>query len=688
MATPMQAWGRTELSPRGYALPQSPQRQQFAASPRAASPRAASPSILREPQQQAQDAARHGFRSSPSGGWYRADRPKRVDLGGRQQTRKQVREYVPGERPTAVRAAEPRRAGAETREWKKHLEQSARPLERSLRTSPDRNRRRAPQSDREVRLSPTRRAVSPRRSVSPMRDTRRAVGMERRAGSPSLHAGRPLYSPRTGARSPLSHGRVSRSPSPQRRITYGYDQDLVTTAGAAAVSSALPCVSLGHDTVVAFKASWMKQQHGATDPADPQLDLQVLQFGMGGEMIKEGLLDAEHPRTEWQIPGESDWRVTATHTGDRSTELGSWQEATIELSEVAPNVHSIYFVVTTRRSLHQPLSQVDSDQLELSTSGGMRAGRALPCELPALSLRRGIDTAVVARLVRTRGAARWGCQPLPLRVEPLKAQVAADRVKPNALLRIAEAVQAFLRQERMEERRLEATDRVVYDSSPLVGRQALVARGGSPTRGIIAGMSPRRAARAPDGGRATYDLGMSTPVKLLGGWQDRNPLDISLLMFGWENTFLPDTHLDRTREAIEWCFDEDRAEWQIAATHSGDLEEDGRGYAGSQELIVYPDTVSHSVQAVFFVVSGGEKRRLEQLRGVHARLWQGASLLHSFDASYVGMATSMVLACMVRDGPRSPWQLHALDVPCFSDAGGRGLSAIKQTCMQWLDETA
>lgn len=149
------AWGpKSARSPRGYP-----------------SPRAASPSILRSSSRGATEAARHGFVSSPSGGWYRKLDAKRVDLGGERQTRKEVREYVPGSapirRPEGRRAAantsarETRRAAAntsarETREWRKHIEQKDRPFERSLRKtkSPSRGRRSPSPFDRSVRMSP------------------------------------------------------------------------------------------------------------------------------------------------------------------------------------------------------------------------------------------------------------------------------------------------------------------------------------------------------------------------------------------------------------------------------------------------------------------------------------------------------------------------------------------------------
>jgi hypothetical protein len=47
--------------------------------------------------------------------------------------------------------------------------------------------------------------------------------------------------------------------------------------------------------------------------------------------------------------------------------------------------------------------------------------------------------------------------------------------------------------------------------------------------------------------------------------------------------------------------------------------------AYAQEIVVFPNDVSHSVQAVFFVLAPGDRMRLEQLRGGHAKLWQVCS---------------------------------------------------------------
>ena len=48
-------------------------------------------------------------------------------------------------------------------------------------------------------------------------------------------------------------------------------------------------------------------------------------------------------------------------------------------------------------------------------------------------------------------------------------------------------------------------------------------------------------------------------------------------------------------------------------------------------LQVYPESVSPSAQAVFFVASASNRKRLEQLQDARARLWQGSTLMHSFD---------------------------------------------------------
>ena len=36
--------------------------------------------------------------------------------------------------------------------------------------------------------------------------------------------------------------------------------------------------------------------------ADPELDVQIMQFDMNGNQIEGGLLDSRHPRTEWKNP--------------------------------------------------------------------------------------------------------------------------------------------------------------------------------------------------------------------------------------------------------------------------------------------------------------------------------------------------------------------------------------------------
>ena len=136
------AWARR--SPRGYP-----------------SPRAPSPSILR------------GSGRGLAGGAY----PKRVDVGGERQTRKTIREYVPGSRPSRHQAAAKKSSAQEIREWKKHNEQKDRTFERSLRktggslgsdrrrlsTSPSRSRRgrSTSPSARSTRISPGL-ATSPR----------------------------------------------------------------------------------------------------------------------------------------------------------------------------------------------------------------------------------------------------------------------------------------------------------------------------------------------------------------------------------------------------------------------------------------------------------------------------------------------------------------------------------------------
>lgn len=273
--------------------------------------------------------------------------------------------------------------------------------------------------------------------------------------------------------------------------------------------------------------------------------------------------------TRGQDEDETDpWHVTATHSGDRTADGGAWQEVTIELPEVASNVHSIYVLVKTRNGL--TLNHVDPEQLEFSATSDSTGGshRRLPCELPALALTRRTDCAIVARLVRTRKHRRhrsvgdivehvvdgWGCQPLPLAVEPFRG-LPQHNTTEKAFRRAVEAIQTFLRNEAASSKTSDARSSSVRELSfDDVGRPS------SPTRTRRSrSRSPQRpgartgAARANTvGPSSTFDLGVSTPVRCIGRWRHSNPLDICSLMFGWDNRFLPDTHLDRNRDAIEW----------------------------------------------------------------------------------------------------------------------------------------
>lgn len=296
---------------------------------------------------------------------------------------------------------------------------------------------------------------------------------------------------------------------------------------------------------------------------------------------------------------DAPWHVTATHSGDRTAAGGVYQEVTIELAEVALNVHSIYVVVRTRNSI--PLMQVDPEQLEFGHApmdgdaapygaaapyrGRSVKYRALPCELPVTESTRDTDAAVVARLVRTQKRREyvdrtgvviedviggWGCQPLPLRIKPFRGAVQQQNTPAKAVQRALEAIQAFLRDEALDEAhssvyKAAATSPqgVVYHDSPHVTQYAdeVSVRNGrplSPTGGqrrLVRSPSRQlaKAGSVPVGGaNGVYDLGLSTPVRFVGRWQNNHPLDVSLLMFGWDNLFLPDTHLDRNREAIEW----------------------------------------------------------------------------------------------------------------------------------------
>jgi hypothetical protein len=249
------------------------------------------------------------------------------------------------------------------------------------------------------------------------------------------------------------------------------------------------------------------------------------------------------------------WHVTATHSGDRTADGGGWQEATIELASVAPNVHSIYVVVKTRNGL--TLNFVDMEQLEFSATSDSAGGsvRHLPCELPALALARRTDCAVVARLVCTRKLRRyrdttgtvvdnvvdgWGCQPLPLTVEAFRGLPQHNTID-KAFQRAVQAIQTFLRGEAAAEN----LDVVYDDGGRTLPSRILRSHSRSPGREMVA----RGGAIGADG---LFDLGVSTPVRCVGKWQQTKPLDLSSLMFGWDNRFLPDTHLDRNRNVIEW----------------------------------------------------------------------------------------------------------------------------------------
>ena len=61
-------------------------------------------------------------------------------------------------------------------------------------------------------------------------------------------------------------------------------------------------------------------------------------------------------------------------------------------------------------------------------------------------------------------------------------------------------------------------------------------------------------------------------------------------------------------------------------------------------------------------------------------------MLARADSGYVGMATSMVLACLIRYDEGGAWEFHEMDVPVFGEAGGRSaLRVVRETCAEWLD---
>ena len=50
------------------------------------------------------------------------------------------------------------------------------------------------------------------------------------------------------------------------------------------------------------------------------------------------------------------------------------------------------------------------------------------------------------------------------------------------------------------------------------------------------------------------------------------------------------------------------------------------------------------------------------------------------------MATSMVMACLIRYDEGGAWEFHEMDVPVFGEAGGRSaLRVVRETCAEWLD---
>ena len=96
-------------------------------------------------------------------------------------------------------------------------------------------------------------------------------------------------------------------------------------------------------------------------------------------------------------------------------------------------------------------------------------------------------------------------------------------------------------------------------------------------------VAPTQQRRAHEAEAPLYDFSSMTPVRFEGGCR-YDPLELSLLMFDFDNAFLPGTHLDQTREAIEWSLDDRDGEWETAATHSGDIQDGGR--SSRQELMV------------------------------------------------------------------------------------------------------
>eukprot|EP01045_Picozoa_sp_COSAG04_P012824 COSAG04_NODE_879_length_9676_cov_154.321499_1_plen_559_part_10 len=487
---------------------------------------ASSPSILMRRKDQ-HEAARHGFRSSPSGGWY-AKQKKHVQLGGAGTTMKHVRDFRSGDAPLRRPAAAQSRQSAarERREWKTHHEQSARQFERGLRAgaSPPRRCSRSPprrgvsirraNAEAEWRsgspsflerldaeqLGGTRRRLSrPTRSVrelelvdgsgrfSPRSRGRRSVSPRRsRSRSRSPLRARPALSARSRTVRELSP-RLSLSPSPRRSLSprrraasptrsrlYASDVSLgrgsrsldvsVSRAGRGYYddpAEELPCVAVPETSEVVFEGSWSRRSTGRVEAADPMLELQILQFDEQGEQIDGSVSDREHLRTEWKDAGTSDeegWHVTATHSGDLHNDDGSWQTITINLSQAAVNVHSIFLVAGTRGKSR--LSELDPKQLELSMQSNGRA-RPLPFELPGAAVSRNADTAVIGRLVRTTtsafdslrtGSRSWGFQPLALEVRrwnpPAGATTAQDTLS-RRITRAADAIEAFLEEQKV-----------------------------------------------------------------------------------------------------------------------------------------------------------------------------------------------------------------------------------------------
>ena len=106
-------------------------------------------------------------------------------------------------------------------------------------------------------------------------------------------------------------------------------------APAAPMPTALPVIAMGDDDTLSFVASWKVPRATTAGPGgtditlqqksqsrcssicccmlmlrwdvhagipDPQLEVQILQLDAHGNLIEGGLLDRDHPRTEWKNP--------------------------------------------------------------------------------------------------------------------------------------------------------------------------------------------------------------------------------------------------------------------------------------------------------------------------------------------------------------------------------------------------